>query len=83
MGPDFDISSSPILQTLQNGKDIVVAGSKSGIVYGFDPDARGKVLWSVRVGQGGTGIGVGRGRSVGGHRALLLFDGNIMREAQN
>jgi polyvinyl alcohol dehydrogenase (cytochrome) len=56
MGPDFDFSSSPILQTLQNGKDIVVAGSKSGIVYGFDPDARGKVLWSVRVGQGGTGI---------------------------
>ncbi len=53
-GPDWDFSSPPLLQTMANGKDILVAGSKSATVYGFDPDARGKVLWSVKVGQGSS-----------------------------
>ena len=30
---------------------------------------------ALDIGQGGTGIGVGRGRSVGGHQALLLLTG--------
>jgi polyvinyl alcohol dehydrogenase (cytochrome) len=55
-GPDFDFSSPPLLQTMENGKDILVAGSKSATVYGFDPDARGKVLWSASIGMGDSGI---------------------------
>ena len=57
-GPDFDFSSSPILVTLANGKRALVAGQKSGMVHGLDPDADGKVLWSVKVGEGGTMGGV-------------------------
>ncbi len=57
-GPDFDFGSSPILARAPNGKEILVAGQKSGIVYAFDPDANGKILWQTRVGKGGLNGGV-------------------------
>lgn len=57
-GPDFDFGSSPILVTMANGRRVLVAGQKSGLVHGLDPDADGKVLWSVRIGEGGTMGGV-------------------------
>jgi polyvinyl alcohol dehydrogenase (cytochrome) len=57
-GPDFDFGSSALLLALPNGKDILVAGQKSGVVYGLDPDANGKIVWQTRVGQGGRNGGV-------------------------
>ncbi len=67
-GPDFDFGSSAILEKLPNGKDILLAGQKSGIVWGLDPDARGKVLWQARVGKGGTNGGVQWGMASDGQR---------------
>ena len=58
LGPDFDFGSAPILQTLPGGRQILVAGAKSGTVYGFDPDADGKIVWQVRLGRGGAYGGV-------------------------
>jgi polyvinyl alcohol dehydrogenase (cytochrome) len=57
-GPDFDLGSSAILVRAPNGKEILVAGQKSGMVYAFDPDAKGKILWQTRVGNGGLNGGV-------------------------
>ncbi len=57
-GPDFDFGSSAILVDLPQGHRALVAGAKSGVVYAIDPDARGKLLWQRRVGQGGTLGGV-------------------------
>ncbi len=57
-GPDFDFGSSPILVRAPNGKELLVAGQKSGLVYAFDPDAKGKILWQTRVGKGGINGGV-------------------------
>jgi len=57
-GPDFDFGSSAILVRAPNGKEILVAGQKSGVVYAFDPDAKGKILWQTRVGKGGLNGGV-------------------------
>jgi polyvinyl alcohol dehydrogenase (cytochrome) len=57
-GPDFDFGSSAILVRAPNGKEILVAGQKSGVVYAFDPDAKGKILWQARVGKGGLNGGV-------------------------
>jgi len=51
-GPDFDFGSSPILRELPGGQRVLVCGQKSGVVWGLDPDQRGKVLWQTRVGQG-------------------------------
>lgn len=53
-GPDFDFAQSPILIALGNGKRALVAGQKSGVVHALDPDNQGELLWSVRIGKGGT-----------------------------
>ncbi|HEX3915206.1 MAG TPA: PQQ-binding-like beta-propeller repeat protein [Steroidobacteraceae bacterium] len=49
-GPDFDFGATPIL--IKHGrKQILVAGQKSGMVYGIDPDT-GHTLWKTAVGTG-------------------------------
>jgi polyvinyl alcohol dehydrogenase (cytochrome) len=53
-GPDFDFGAPPILATLPNGRRVLVAGQKSGMVHAIDPDKNGEVIWQVRVGKGGT-----------------------------
>jgi polyvinyl alcohol dehydrogenase (cytochrome) len=57
-GPDFDFGSSAVLATLPNGKRILVAGQKSGVVTAVDPDRDGEIVWQKRVGNGGTLGGV-------------------------
>ena len=39
-GPDFDFGSSAVLATLSNGRRILVAGQKSGVVTAVDPSPR-------------------------------------------
>jgi polyvinyl alcohol dehydrogenase (cytochrome) len=58
LGPDHDFGASPILQKLPNGKDILLAGQKSSEAYGLDPDAKGKLIWRVKLGRGGAAGGV-------------------------
>jgi polyvinyl alcohol dehydrogenase (cytochrome) len=48
-GPDFDFGASPMLRTLPNGKRILVAGQKSGIIWAHDPDRKGAVVWKTSV----------------------------------
>jgi polyvinyl alcohol dehydrogenase (cytochrome) len=67
-GPDFDFGSSAILVRAPNGKEILVAGQKSGMVYAFDPDAKGKILWQTRVGKGGLNGGVQWGMASDGQK---------------
>jgi len=60
-GPDYDFGASPILFHLpaakgeKGGKDVLLAGQKSGIVWALNPDT-GKVLWHRKVG-GGSSLG--------------------------
>jgi polyvinyl alcohol dehydrogenase (cytochrome) len=56
--PLFEFASPVVMATLADGKDILLAGQKSGAVYAFDPDQEGKLLWETRVGQGGSMGGV-------------------------
>jgi polyvinyl alcohol dehydrogenase (cytochrome) len=51
-GHDYDFGASPILLPLRDGRDILAAGQKSGVVFGIDPDS-GAVLWRTQVGAGG------------------------------
>ncbi len=53
-GPDFDFGTSPALRPIGGGKEIIVVGQKSGILWGFDPDNKGKVVWQTRIGNGGA-----------------------------
>jgi polyvinyl alcohol dehydrogenase (cytochrome) len=56
--PDFDFSSPPILVQMANGRRVLVAGEKSGVVHAVDPDRDGQILWQTRVGKGGINGGV-------------------------
>jgi polyvinyl alcohol dehydrogenase (cytochrome) len=49
IGPDYDFGASPILRNLSNGKRILVAGQKSGMVWGHDPDRNGAVVWKTQL----------------------------------
>jgi polyvinyl alcohol dehydrogenase (cytochrome) len=53
-GPDYDFGSSVILRALPGGKQVLLAGQKSGVLYALDPDDKGQKLWEVRLGQGGA-----------------------------
>lgn len=56
-GPDFDFGSSPQLIRL-GGRDILVTGNKSSIVYAMDPST-GKAVWTTpRLGMGSPAGGV-------------------------
>jgi len=53
-GPDLDFGSSAILRALPNGKRVLLAGQKSGVIHAVDPDKKGKLLWERRLGRGGV-----------------------------
>ena len=53
LGPDWDFGgSSVILQTLANGRDVLVAAGKGGVAIALNPDDRGKVLWRTTLYEG-------------------------------
>ena len=57
MGPDYDFGATPVLKNLPGGKQVLVAGQKSGIVYGLNPDT-GALIWKTAVGAGSALGGV-------------------------
>lgn len=70
-GPDFDIGASAMVATLASGKQLLIIGQKSGMVYALDPDAKGNVTWKQRVGSGGTMGGVHWGMSTDNKNAYI------------
>jgi len=79
-GPDFDFGSSAMLIGLGSGRDILVAGQKSGIVYALDPDRKGEVLWQTRVAKGSSHGGVQFGMASDGRNVYApIADGELRR----
>jgi polyvinyl alcohol dehydrogenase (cytochrome) len=70
-GPDADFAAPTILVKLSSGHDVLIAGQKSGVVYGLDPDARGKVLWRTSVGVGGIFGGIEWGMAASGNNVYV------------
>jgi polyvinyl alcohol dehydrogenase (cytochrome) len=56
-GEDLDFGSSPILKNA-GGRDLLIVGQKSGVVYALDPSQMGKIVWQARIGRGGALGGV-------------------------
>ena len=50
-GRDFDFGAGAIIAKGADGKDVVLAGQKSGDTWALDADT-GKLLWNVRFGEG-------------------------------
>ena len=71
-GPDYDFGSSAILTQLPDGREVLLAGQKSGLVYAFDPEKKGAILWKVRIAEAGPGsptsVGVQWGMATDGQR---------------
>jgi len=72
VGPDFDFGASPILFHLGGGKDVLLAGQKSGAVYGMDPDT-GRTLWTRKVGSGSALGGVEWGMAADDKRLYVAI----------
>ena len=69
-GPDFDFGAAAMLTTSSSGKEILVAGQKSGEVHALDPDT-GKAIWQNRVSDGSALGGVHWGMTVAGDRVIV------------
>lgn len=87
-GPDFDYGASMILVDLANGKQVLVAGNKNGMVSGLDPDTGGRLLWQVKVGRGSIQGGVHFGMAAEGSTVYVPIndmnhsnDGSVLDEA--
>lgn len=77
-GPDYDFGAATILATSSKGKDLILAGQKSGEVFALDPDNKGKIIWRKKLGRGGIQGGVHFGMSVAGDTLYVPmsdFDG--------
>jgi polyvinyl alcohol dehydrogenase (cytochrome) len=64
-GPDNDLGAATILATAKDGRQYVLAGSKSGWAFAVDPDT-GKLQWKTKVGRGGIVAGIYFGMAVRG-----------------
>lgn len=69
--PDFDFGSSPVLAELPGGRQILVAGNKSGVIWALDPDHQGKTIWEQQVGKGSSGGGVLWGIAIDNERVYV------------
>ena len=69
-GPDVDFGAGTILTRLADGRDVLLAGQKNGVVYALDPDKSGALLWKTRVGRGGIQGGIHFGMAVAGDRVF-------------
>lgn len=68
-GPDYDFGTSPALRSIGGGKQLLVIGQKSGILWALDPDNKGKIVWQTRIGLGGALGGIEWGHATDDHNA--------------
>ncbi len=68
--PDFDFGAGTVLAKGANGQDYLLAGQKSGWVYGLNP-ANGKLAWKTRVGRGSPSGGVHFGMAASAGRLFV------------
>lgn len=82
-GPDFDYGAPPIVAKTPEGRDLILGGQKSGIVYAFDPDKKGEVVWQTRVGRGGAQGGVQWGLSYDGRNVYASVSDGAGKRVPN
>ena len=80
LGPDFDFGSAPILRNIGDGKQVLVAAQKSGIVWGLDPDQKGKVLWQTKIGAGSALGGIEWGHAADDQNTYAAVSDIIVRK---
>ena len=69
-GPDYDFGTGAMLARLADGRELLLAGQKSGVVFALDP-ASGRVVWQQKVGRGGVLGGVHFGMATSAGRVFV------------
>ena len=69
-GPDYDFGAAPILASTSDGRNLILAGQKSGWVFAVKPED-GTLVWKTRVGRGGMLAGVYFGMAVDGDNLFV------------
>ena len=82
-GPDYDYGSSVLLEKDGNGRELLLAGQKSGVVYALDPDNKGEIVWQVRVAKGGINGGVQWGMASDGQRVYAASSDVVRMPGSN
>ena len=67
---DHDFGGSVMITRRRDGRDLLVAGQKSGVVWALDPDDNGKLVWSRKVARGGANGGIHWGTATDGTRVF-------------
>jgi polyvinyl alcohol dehydrogenase (cytochrome) len=67
-GPDLDFGASTVLRDLPDGRRVLIASQKSGVVYALDTAQQGAVLWQLRLGAGGPLGGIEWGAAADAER---------------
>jgi polyvinyl alcohol dehydrogenase (cytochrome) len=80
-GSDVDFGSSTVLQTLPDGRQLLLAGQKSGMVYAFDPDRNGKIVWQAKLGEGGAFGGIEHGVTADSERLYVPISDIVVNAA--
>jgi polyvinyl alcohol dehydrogenase (cytochrome) len=80
-GADTDIGAAAILLELDDGRERLLVGQKSGVVFGLDPADAGRLVWQTSVGQGGINGGVQWGMASDGTRVYAAVS-DLMRRQQ-
>ena len=70
-----DFTASPILRTLTSGRQILLAGQRSGIVYGLDPERSGEVLWQINGAENKVSEGIETGMAADHHDVYAALSG--------
>lgn len=73
---DHDFGGSVVIAKRADGRDILLAGQKSGAVWALDPDNGGKLIWKTRFSEGGANGGIHWGVAVDGHRVFAGLNDN-------
>jgi len=71
VGPDADLGMPAVLADLQDGRQLLLAASKNGMVFAFDPDRSGRIVWKTRVATGNATGSLILGAAVEGGRVYL------------
>ena len=82
-GPDLDFASSPIVRILPDGRRVVLAGQKSGVMHAIDPDRDGAILWQHRVGKGGLLGGIQWGSAADTEQVYVALSDVVRKTVEN
>ena len=78
LGGDWDFGAPPILRVLPDGRRVLLAPQKSGVLWALDADRAGTVLWSRKLGQSSPVGGLVWGSAADASRVYAAYTGDLV-----